>query len=96
MKAGGGQGGEGMKPTADSFRAQLRKEWRAATNDRQAYVVIKSGDLHRQVGAYPGTDHRMPTCCDVMIGERETGDQILAEPPKGKGASLTIRYQLPR
>jgi hypothetical protein len=30
------------------------------------YIEINSGDLHEKVGGYPGKDHRMTICCDVM------------------------------
>ena len=35
-------------------------------------------------------------CCDAMYSERRNGDEIIFAPQKGKGASLTIRYSLPR
>jgi 5-methylcytosine-specific restriction protein A len=38
----------------------------------------------------------MPSCCQVMYGEQTSFDRVLHAPPKGKGASLTVRYQLPR
>jgi hypothetical protein len=38
----------------------------------------------------------MPSCCEAMYAEKRTGDVIIARPPEGMGASLTIRYQLPR
>ena len=60
------------------------------------FVDIKSGDLHRVVGGYPGYNHRMPICCNVMKKNMRYLDQILDEPPKGFGASLVIRYKLPR
>jgi hypothetical protein len=31
-----------------------------------------------------------------MYAEMDARDEILAAPPKGKGATLTIRYHLPR
>jgi 5-methylcytosine-specific restriction protein A len=55
-------------------------------------VDVNSGDLHRQVGGYPGRNHRMPVCCEVMYGKMKGDDAVLSAPPKGKGASLTIRY----
>jgi 5-methylcytosine-specific restriction protein A len=49
------------------------------------------------IGGYPGAGkHRMPVCCEAMRSEKRAGDEIVFEPPKGKGASLTIRYRLPR
>lgn len=39
----------------------------------------------------------MPVCCDVMRRMMDSSvDSILSEPPKGKGASLCIRYRIPR
>jgi 5-methylcytosine-specific restriction protein A len=40
----------------------------------------------------------MPVCCDVMRAAiaSDVGDRVLQEPPSGQGASLTIRYVLPR
>jgi len=31
-----------------------------------------------------------------MYHEQKVGDEVISRPPKGKGASLTIRYRLPR
>jgi len=49
-------------------------------------------------GSYPGPNHRMPVCCKVMKDAMapDYGDKVLQEPPSGQGASLTIRYVLPR
>jgi hypothetical protein len=38
----------------------------------------------------------MPVCCAVMHAARRPGDEILSSPPSGRGASLLIRYRLPR
>ncbi|MYD94477.1 MAG: HNH endonuclease [Chloroflexi bacterium] len=83
--------------TADDFRAALRQLFRAAEKAGRDTVVVRSGDLHRGVGGYPGSNHRMPVCCEVMYGEMIDGvDEILRAPPRGKGASLEIEYLLPR
>lgn len=58
------------------------------------YVDITSGDVHRRIGGYPGRNHSMPTCCDAMKSLMKPNDKILQSPPKGKGATLTIRYFL--
>ena len=83
-------------PTASDFQAQLDQAFQAAQRKGLSYVDVKSGDLHRQVGGYPGANHRMPVCCNVMRQNMRTGDSVLHEPPKGKGASLEIRYKIPR
>ena len=59
-------------------------------------VELTAGNLHRRVGGYPGNDHRMPVCCEVMRKAMGTNDEILSAPPRGDGATLTIRYRLPR
>lgn len=58
------------------------------------HVEVRSGDLHRAVGGYPGPNHRMPICCSVMYAMMQEGDQIIKTPPKGKGANLIIQYSL--
>ena len=53
-------------PTADDFRSALEKEFANAVAARQPKVRIRAGDLHHKVGGYPGGNHRMPVCCEVM------------------------------
>jgi 5-methylcytosine-specific restriction protein A len=85
---------------ADGFRKELRGQILRATQQGRLHVEINAGELHRAIGGYPtkdGTPHAMPTCCDAMRSEFRDGyDSIVHEPPKGRGAALTIRYQLPR
>jgi 5-methylcytosine-specific restriction protein A len=78
------------------FRTRIRGLMREAQAAGASFVDINSGQVHRAIGGYPGPDHRMPVCCQVMKTDMRAGDRILASPPKGQGASLTIRYQLPR
>jgi hypothetical protein len=61
-----------------------------------SYIDIRSEDVHRNLGGYPGPSHRMPSCCRVMLRLKTATDRVLESPPKGKGASLVIRYSLPR
>jgi 5-methylcytosine-specific restriction protein A len=83
-------------PAAPDFRAALSTILGNATREGAQFADVKSGDLHRKVGGYPGTDHRMPICCSVMRSEMKVSDRVLTEPPKGKGATLLVRYHLPR
>ena len=80
----------------DDFRTELKAQLDRATYRGASHVEINSGELHRAVGGYPGTDHRMPMCCDAMYEQQGAEDVIVSRPPKGKGASLTIRFKLPR
>jgi 5-methylcytosine-specific restriction protein A len=83
-------------PTALDFQKELEQIIRSAQQSGLHEVKVKSGDLHRRVGGYPSNNHRMPVCCQVMRAAMRPGDQILAAPPKGDGATLLIRYRLPR
>lgn len=82
--------------TAELFKAELIARFHRAVERHADHVDVTSGDLHRAVGGYPGSGHRMPSCCDVMHNEMQAHDEILSAPPSGKGATLTIRYRLPR
>lgn len=56
------------------------------------YIDLNSGEIHREVGGYPSNNHRMPICCEIMYASMKGSDYVLSAPPKGQGASLTIRY----
>jgi len=83
-------------PSVVDFRNALNKILKSAQVRGLPHVDVRAGDLHRQVGGYPGPGHRMPVCCDAMRGTIQAGDIVLEEPPSGLGASLKIRYKLPR
>jgi 5-methylcytosine-specific restriction protein A len=85
-----------MAKTETEFLAAIPGLMREAQAISQEFVDINAGQVHRLVGDYPGPDHRMPICCRVMRGEMRAGDTVLSEPPKKQGASLTMRYRLPR
>ena len=81
-----------MMPTAEDFRVTLRARMQEAEQTSKTTVEINSGQLHREVGGYPGQNHRISMCCAVMRSEMSA---ILQEPPKKRDASLTIRHKLP-
>ena len=83
-------------PTTRDFQMELARMLRTAQHDGLAFLDVKAGDLHRQVGGYPQPNHRMPVCCDVMRQNMGPSDFVLRQPPKGKGATLEIRYIFPR
>jgi len=88
--------GDVSMPTAEDFRNALNEKFRNALDGGQELIQIRSGDLHRELGGYPGLSHRMPVCCQVMRREMRDGDTVVAEPPQGMGANLVIEYRLPR
>ncbi len=83
-------------PTASDFQVQLDKIFHDAIERGLPYLDVRSGDLHRQVGGYPASNHRMPVCCVVMRKNMKAEDAVLYEPPKGSGATLQVRYIIPR
>ena len=85
-----------MPPNAQDFQNELNTIFKLAKQQAKPYIDVKSGDLHRLVGGYPKRNHRMPLCCAVMKKNMKSGDQILQQPPSGQGATLIIRYKLPR
>lgn len=84
------------KLTKVNFQIALHKLLSDAAKAGEISTDVRAATLHNIVGGYPGIGHSMPTCCAVMYDEYRPGDEILAQPPKGKGASVLIRYQLPR
>jgi len=85
-----------MPPSTDDFRNALTEVFRSAEHLGLVAVDITAGNLHRRVGGYPGADHRMAACCNAMRDMMGSEDEIVAEPPARDGASVRIRYQLPR
>lgn len=83
-------------PSKQDFQLGLDETFRTAKQLGLWEISVKAGELHRRVGGYPSKDHRMPICCQVMREAMQTGDEIIAAPPKGDGATLVIRYRLPR
>ena len=83
-------------PTASDFQRALDRIFRNAQTQQLAYIDVVSGDLHRDLGGYPSPNHRMPNLCQVMRRNMQAGDEVLYSPPKGQGATLKIRYLLPR
>ncbi len=80
----------------NTFQGTIKNILIAATKRGASSVRVNSGEVHREVGGYPGTNHRMPMCCDAMYSFQRSGDRVISTPLKGKGASLTIEYMLPR
>lgn len=87
---------ENKNSNLEDFKRKLKSIFQFAKKNAQPYIDINSGNLHRQVGGYPKHSHRMRSCCSVMRQYMKPGDEILDEPRRGQGASLTIRYFLPR
>jgi hypothetical protein len=88
---------ERTMPTAEDFKREIHRTMLEAQNAGKELVLINAGELHRRVGGYPGTNHRMPNCCQVMRAQMlDSADFVLDAPPSGLGATLTIAYRVPR
>lgn len=55
-----------MSINVEAFEKELTKILNEAKEDRKEYIDITSKELHKKVGGYPGKNHVMPTCCNVM------------------------------
>lgn len=102
MEAGGGALGVAVPPgNGDtSWRTEvcdaLRQKLARAEMQGEPYIAVSAESLHRELGAYPDGGERMRECCEVMYGEMGNGDQVDTAPRDRPGATLTIRYALPR
>lgn len=85
-----------MPPTAEQIQYELQTLLNAAERMGFLAVEVQAGALHRQLGGYPGPEHRMDLCCEVMRAEMAAADAVRAEPENGTGPHLVIRYVLPR
>lgn len=85
-----------MTTTTNDFRNELVRMLAKAQTFGFIAVDINAGQIHRRVGDYPGKGHRMPACCAAMLSTMTPDDEIVVQPPSGRGARLTIRYRLPR
>ena len=85
-------------PSADDFAIALQGRFREASGVGRRWMYVTASDLHREVGGYPAGDSedRMRLCAGAMREAMRDGDTVLCEAPGGDGATLTIRYLLPR
>jgi 5-methylcytosine-specific restriction protein A len=83
-------------PNAADFEKEIRRRWAHAIDQDMEWIDIQAGDVHRTLGGYPSRSSRMPNCCQVMKRLMGPRDSIRHAPEKGQGASLLIRYALPR
>jgi hypothetical protein len=58
------------------FPSNPSRRMQGAEHASKTTVEINSGQLHREVGGYPGQNHRMPMCCAVMRSEMSASDAI--------------------
>lgn len=85
-----------MSTTRADFEQALASIFRDAESRAADSVEVRASDLHRPLGGYPRRDHRMLVGCDVIRRTRTPTDLQLTAPPIGDGASLDVRYDIPR
>jgi hypothetical protein len=84
-------------PTKAEFLAEIRSQMREAELRGDQYLLLNAGEIHRKLGGYPSVNHQIKPCCDALYDEAKLGRaKVVAAPKRGYGASLTIRYVLPR
>jgi hypothetical protein len=81
----------GRRLTVPDVERELRRQLAHAQQSGLGLVDIRAGELHRDV---KGED-RMPLVCHVMR-TLMVSPEVLSGPPSGQGASLVVRYRLPR
>jgi hypothetical protein len=79
--------------STDHFRRGLREQLARASAHGLKDALIRTAELHRMLGGYPGSQHGLAGCCEAMRKEIQPGDEILTE---HDASDLTARYQLPR
>lgn len=78
----------------ETFKAEINRLLSEAKANGETQVELSAGRIHRNVGGYPGRNHRMPMCCEAMYELQKEKDEVIQSPPSGKGATLKIRYYL--
>jgi 5-methylcytosine-specific restriction protein A len=74
-----------LPPNAKDFQSELDSIFASAQQQGKSSIEIKSGDLHRSVGGYPGHIHRLPACCRVMKRNMKPGDRYCNSHQVDKG-----------
>ena len=84
-------------PTNEDFKKAIEKAKMNAANKGEKQIEIQAKDIHKELGHYPGPNHRMSTCCDAMYASMNNskGDTVIDAPKKGKGANLKIQLKVP-
>jgi hypothetical protein len=77
----------------ETFREALQ---RIFDESPAGFIDVNAKELYSKVGGGTGRKYNMAGCCYVMTKAMQPGDKTVAGPPSGKGATLTIRYILPR
>ena len=81
---------EENKMTTNDIREYIEEEKRIAKKLGKTVLVLRSGDVHNDLGL----KHRHPQVCNAMRHCMKSEDLVLYQPPKGNGTTLQIEYKL--
>lgn len=81
-------------PNTNDFRVEITNQIENARKRGLPYIDISSKDIHTLLGGYPGRNHAMKSCCQVMYSLMSENDKIISAPTSGFGASVIVRYYL--
>ena len=80
-------------PSREDFEIALQTRLQHAKEERKHTLGVRSGDLHQDVGGYPGPNHQMSLCCDVMR-EAMGSDDTIESSESNPGPNLLVRYRV--
>ena len=80
---------EDNRMTTNAIKEYIEEQKERAKESGKAELVLKSGDLHNDLGL----KQRHPQVCNAMRQCMGAEDVILYQPPKGNGTTLQILYK---
>lgn len=83
-------------PDRQAFETALHDVLARADEQERQSAEVNAGELHRQLGGYPGPSHQLPLCCAVMRQAMRPGDEVTHQGADAADAALTIRFAMPR
>ena len=85
-----------LVPKLGDYQRALRGMLNRAEGMGRTEIAIIAVGLDGEIVGFPGADHRMAMCCNALVAEMWSDDELLSAPPDGVGQSLTISFRLPR
>ena len=78
------------KITTDDIRQHILKLKIAAKNAGKTCIILKSGDIHKELKLY----RAMPQVCNAMRQSMNEGDIVLHTTPSGNSSTIEIQYNV--
>jgi 5-methylcytosine-specific restriction protein A len=80
------------KPRTEDFRREVLRRLQEAERGGAAFIKIRSGDIHRDLGG----KNSNAMVCNAMRSLMTTADVLVEQPPSGQGGTFVVQYVLPR